>query len=157
MDVWSDCSAWSRRLLAAAELLPSYRHIRRRRYEDWWVHPDSGDAVVRTLLALGIHSLVLDAMAQGRPYTSDLIGRLRLADMGDAVTKRPGHELLAGLPALGEVDRLRVDVVRILTYDPASTLTAARLRAVAHGALHRLGKSVSAGDPVREDVAGMPR
>jgi hypothetical protein len=157
MDVWSDRAVWSRRLLAAAELLPNHRHMRRRRYEDWWVHPDSGDTVVRTLLALGIHSLVLDAMAQGLPYTPDLIERLRLADIGNAVTKRPDHELLAGLPALGEVDRLRVDVVRILTYDPASAPTAARLRALAHGALHRLGKSVSTEDPVCEDVAGMPR
>ncbi|WP_329251308.1 hypothetical protein OG223_22210 [Streptomyces sp. NBC_01478] len=157
MDVWSDCAAWSRRLLAAAELLSGYRHLRHRRYEDWWVHPDSADAVVRTLLALGIHSLVLDAMAQGRSYTPELIGRLRPADIGNAVTKRPDHELLAGLPALDEADRLRVDVVRILTYDPASALTAVRLRALAHGALHGLGKSVSAEDPVCEDVAGMPR
>lgn len=69
MDIWSDCSAWSRRILTAADRLSGYRHVRQRRFEDWWVHPDSADAVVRTLLALGIHSLVLDAMAQGRPYT----------------------------------------------------------------------------------------
>lgn len=157
MDVWSDCSAWSRRILAAAELLSGGPGMRHRRYENWGLHPDSADPLVRTLLALGIHSLVLDAMAQGRPYTPDLIGRLRLAEIGNAVTKRPDYELLAGLPTLGETDRLHVDVVRILTYDTASALTAARLRAVGHGALHRLVKSVSAEDPVCDDMDSDPR
>ncbi|MEV8545370.1 hypothetical protein [Streptomyces sp. NPDC051572] len=154
MDIWSDCSAWSRRILTAADRLSGYRHVRQRRFEDWWVHPDSADAVVRTLLTLGIHSLVLDAMAQGRPYTPDLIGRLRLAAVAYAVTKRPDHELLAGLPALGEIDRLQVDVVRILTYDDASALTAVRLRALVHSALHRLAESIAADDPVFDDVPG---
>ncbi|MFD4555026.1 hypothetical protein ACFWP5_12000 [Streptomyces sp. NPDC058469] len=63
------------------------------------------------------------------------------------MTKRPDHELLAGLPALGEIDRLQVAVVRILTYDNASALTAARLRTLVHSALHRLAESVSADDP----------
>ncbi len=154
MDIWSDCSAWSRRILAAADRLSGYRHVRQRRFEDWWVHPDSADVVVRTLLALSIHSLVLDAVAQGQPYTPEMIGRLRPADIGNVVTKRPDHELLAGLPALGEVDQLHVDVVRILTYDSASALTAARLRALVHSALHQLAKSVSAEDPVCDDIAG---
>ena len=91
--------------------------VRQRRYEGWWLHPDSGDVVVRTLLTLDIHALVLDAVAQGRPYTPAMIGRFRPASVAHAVTKRPDHELLAGLPALGEADRLRVDVLRILTCD----------------------------------------
>ncbi|MFD4555027.1 hypothetical protein ACFWP5_12005 [Streptomyces sp. NPDC058469] len=74
MDIWSDCSAWSRRILAAADRLSGYRHTRQRRYEGWWLHPDSGDAVVRTLLALSIHVLVPDAVAQRRPYTPAVIG-----------------------------------------------------------------------------------
>jgi hypothetical protein len=118
------------------------------------VHPDSAEVVVRTLLALSIHSLVLDAVAQGQPYAPEMIGRIRLADMADVVTKRPDHDLLAGLPALGEVDQLRVDVVRILTYDSASALTAARLRALVHSALHRLAKAVSAEHPVCDDIPG---
>ena len=154
MDTWQDCSAWSRRILTAADQLPGYRHVRQRRYEDWWAHPDSADAVLRTLLTLSIHSLVLDALAQGQPYTPAAIGRLRLAAVAHAVTERPGHELLAGLPALGEVDRPQVDVVRILTYDDASALTAARLRALVHSALHQLAKSVAADDPVCDDVPG---
>lgn len=154
MDIWSDCSTWSRRILTAADRLSGYRHDRQRRHEDWWVHPDSADAVVRTLLTLSIHSLVLDSVAQGQPYTPAMIGRFRLAAVAHTVTKRPDHELLAGLPALGETDRLQVDVVRILTYDDASTLTAARLRALAHSALHRLVESVTADDPVCDDVPG---
>ena len=116
MDTWQDCSAWSRRILTAADRLSGYRHVRQRRYEDWWVHPDSADAVVRTLLTLSIHSLVLDALAQGQPYTPAAIGRLRPADV-------------------------------ILTYDNASALTAARLRALVHSAPHRLAGSVVADRP----------
>lgn len=154
VDIWSDCSAWSRRILTAADRLADDRHIQRRRYENWRLHPDSADVLLRTLLTLSIHSLVLDALAQGQPYTPAMIGRFRLADVAHAVTERPDHELLAGLPALGEVDQLRVDVVRILTYDSASALTAARLRALVHNALHRLAESVSAEDPVCDDIAG---
>ncbi|WP_262064075.1 hypothetical protein [Streptomyces sp. STR69] len=152
MDVWSDCSSWSRRILAADDRLSGGPGVRHRRYENWGLHPDSADPLVRTLLALSIHSLVLDAVAQGQPYTPDMIGWLRLVDLADVVTKRPDYELLAGLPALGEVDRLRVDVVRILTYDSASALTAARLRTVVHGALRRLARSVSARDAVCDDI-----
>ncbi|MFJ3893117.1 hypothetical protein [Streptomyces sp. NPDC090083] len=154
MDIWPDCTAWSHRILTAADRLPDARLRRQQRYGNWRLHPGTADALLRTLLTLGIHALALDAQTQGKPHTPATIGRLRLADVADTVSRRPDHELLAGLPALDGTDRLHVDVVRILTYDSASALTAARLRTLAHGELLRLTASLPATDPVCDDIPG---
>ncbi|MFJ3307074.1 hypothetical protein ACIPSA_28945 [Streptomyces sp. NPDC086549] len=146
------CTMWSSRILNAADRIPGNREVRHRRYANWSMHPDSADALLPVLLALSIHSLVLDAVRQGRPSAVGMIGRIRLADVVRAATERPSHELFAGLPALDEDDRVLVDAVKILVYDAASVLHLARLGQTIRSTLGKLTAGLSASDPVCSDV-----
>ncbi|MFF4354951.1 hypothetical protein [Streptomyces sp. NPDC001530] len=108
--------------------------------------------MLKTLLALSIHALVLDAAAEGRPCQEDTIRRIRLADIEDTVTKRPSHELLAGLPRLSEDEQLRVDALRVLVYDDASALSLGRLSQLIRITLLNVAAGLSTPDPVCADV-----
>ncbi|MGW2721156.1 hypothetical protein [Streptomyces sp. NPDC001492] len=146
------CTTWSGRILNAADQTPGERADRHRRYRTWSMDPASADTLLNTLLALSIHALVLDAVSDGRPYTSDMIDRMRLADIEHAATKRPSHELLAGLPPLSEDEQLRVDAVKLLIYDDASALSLARLSQMIRITLMQLTAGLSASDPVCSDL-----
>ncbi|MFF7048176.1 hypothetical protein ACFY94_07410 [Streptomyces griseorubiginosus] len=147
------CTTWSGRIRNAADQIPGERTDRHGRYRTWSMNPASADALLDTLLALSIHALVLDAVSDGRPYTPDMIGCIRLADIEHAATKRPSHELLAGLPTLSEHEQLRVDAVKVLIYDNASALPLARLSQMIRITLMQLTAGLSASDPVCSDVA----
>jgi len=115
--------------------------------------PNSADPLLETLLALSIHSLVVDTVAQGHPFTPTVIDRLHLTDIENAATVRPHHELLAGLPRLGERDQHRVDAVKILIYDDASALHMGRLSQMVRGTLLQLKAGLSVDNPTCQDVA----
>jgi hypothetical protein len=83
-----------------------------------------------------------------------VIDRTPLADIATAATKRPHHELLAGLPPLGERDQLRVDALKILIYDSASALPLARLSQMIRITLLQLAASLPAENPACSDVPG---
>lgn len=103
------CMKWSSRILNAADQIPGERSDRHERYRTWSMNPASADALLQTLLALSIHSLVLDAITDGRPCMPETISQMRFADISHAATKRPSHELLAGLPPLSDDDHLSVN------------------------------------------------
>lgn len=146
------CIAWSGRILSAVDRMPGERARRHRRYGNWSMHPASADPLLEMLLALSIHSLVLDAVSDGRPWTADLIDHMRFADIAHAATGRPSHELLAGLPQLSDGEQLRVDAVKILIYDDASALPLGRLRETVRSTLIRLASSLPTADPVCCDI-----
>lgn len=82
-----------------------------------------------------------------------MIDRLRLADVEDAATERPSHELLAGLPDLNKADQVPVNAVRVLIYDDAFALPLARLRQMIRITLMQLTATLHASDPVCSDLA----
>ncbi|MGW9031193.1 hypothetical protein ACWGQ5_45575 [Streptomyces sp. NPDC055722] len=153
MGAWQMCTLWSSRILTAADRLPGERSDRHERYRSWSMNPDSADALLKTLLALSIHSLVLDAISDSRPYTPDMIDRIRLADIEHAATKRPSHELLAGLPDLDDDPQLLVNAVRVLIHDDASALALARLSQMIRITFLHLADNLSTSNPVCADVA----
>ncbi|MET8136200.1 hypothetical protein ABZV24_30390 [Streptomyces sp. NPDC005251] len=133
--------------------IPGERSDRHERYRTWSMAPASAEAPVKTLLPLSMHALVLDAVAEGQPRTEHLVQRLRLADIEDVATKRPPHELLTGLPHLGEDDRLRVDALRVLVYDHVSALPLARLSQMVRITLLNVATEVPTRDPACADIA----
>ncbi|MFE9883150.1 hypothetical protein [Streptomyces sp. NPDC005784] len=63
------------------------------------------------------------------------------------------HELLTGLPHLGEDDRLRVDALRVLVYDHVSALPLARVSQMVRITLLNVATEVPTRDPACADIA----
>ncbi|MFF9278918.1 hypothetical protein [Streptomyces griseosporeus] len=143
---------WSRRIIEAVDRIPGEHSDRHERYRTWSMAPASADALLQTLLALSIHSLIVDAVANGQPGTPDMIGGIRLADISRAATDRPSHELLAGLPHMPEDDQQRINAVTLLIRDHASALALGRLSQMIRIMLMNLTAAVSAADPVCSDL-----
>ncbi|WP_225828500.1 hypothetical protein [Streptomyces naphthomycinicus] len=139
--------------MEAADRLPGERNDRHERYRTWSLHPDSADALLQTLLALSIHSLIVDAVAGQETGTAGLVERLRIADIAWAAAERPSHELLAGLPPLPDDDRQRVNAVNIMIYDDASALTLGRLTQMIRIMLRQLTAAQRVTDPLCSDIA----
>ncbi|MDT0470130.1 hypothetical protein [Streptomyces gibsoniae] len=141
------CMIWSSRILNAADQIPGERGDRHERYRTWSMNPAPADTLLQTLLALSIHSLILDTIADGRPCIPETISQMRLADISHAATKRPSHELLAGLPSLGDDDHLSVNAVKVLIHDDASALPLARLSQMIRITLMQLTATLPSPDP----------
>ncbi|MGW0970037.1 hypothetical protein [Streptomyces sp. NPDC002516] len=152
MDVWVACVTWSERILRAVDRIPGERSDRLERYRTWSMGPATAETLLKTLLTLSIHALVLDAVAQGEADTGVLVQRFRLADIEAAVTARPPHELLAGLPRLGDEDQLHVDALRVLVYDDASALHLARLSQMVRISLMNVAAALPSSDPICADI-----
>ncbi|MFD5814142.1 hypothetical protein [Streptomyces sp. NPDC127038] len=152
MDVWVACVTWSERILRAVDRIPGERRDRLERFRTWSMAPVTAETLLKTLLTLSIHALVLDAVAQGEADTGALVRRLRLAEIEAAATARPSHELLAGLPRLGEEDQLHVDALRVLIYDDASALHLARLSQMIRISLMTIAAALPSSDPICADI-----
>ncbi|MFD5814057.1 hypothetical protein [Streptomyces sp. NPDC127038] len=68
------------------------------------------------------------------------------------MTARPPHELLAGLPRLGDEDQLHVDALRVLVYDDASALHLARLSQMVRISLMNVAAALPSSDPICADI-----
>ncbi|MFD8391911.1 hypothetical protein ACFV2N_22605 [Streptomyces sp. NPDC059680] len=134
--------------MEAADRIPGERSDRHERYRNWSMSPASADSLLQTLLALSIHSLALDMIADGQKDTAGLIDRIRLSAISHAATDRPSHELLAGLPHLNDTDQLHVNAVKILIYDDASALALARLSQMVRITLLQLTAILPTDDPM---------
>ncbi len=152
MDAWPQCTTWSRRIIEAVDRIPGERSDRHERYRTWSMSPTSADTLLQTLLALSIHSLVVDAVTDGQPGTPDLIGSIRLAEISRTATERPSHELLAGLPHVPEDDQQRINAVILLIRDHASALALGRLSQMIRIMLMRLAAIVPKPDPLCSDL-----
>ncbi|MCF3130125.1 hypothetical protein [Streptomyces olivochromogenes] len=157
MDTWKMCIALSRRIVTAADQIPEELTLRHRRFKNWSMNPKSADALLETLLALSIHSLVVDAAAHGNPDAAAVIQQTPLADIARAATVRPHHELLAGLPPLTEPDQLRVNALKVLIYDDASALPLGRLSQTARITMQQLAAAIGGEDPVCSDIPTDPQ
>ncbi|MGV9248874.1 hypothetical protein [Streptomyces sp. NPDC003710] len=154
MNAWQICTTLSSRIMQAADRIPGERTDRHQRYRNWSMDPATADSLLRTLLALSIHTLIMDTARNEKPYTPDMVERIRLTDISDAATQRPPHELLAGLTTLTDEDQLRVNAIKILIYDEASALPLARLSQMIRITLMRLAATSPNKDPVCSDVTG---
>ncbi|MFF0190807.1 hypothetical protein [Streptomyces sp. NPDC005244] len=153
VDRWAVCVAVSERLVDAADRIEGERIDRHERYRTWSMNPASAEELLKTLLALGIHALVMDAAARGDHDVERLVRQLRLTEIEDVVTKRPSHELLAGLPpGLSEGHRVRVAALRVLMYDDASALSLARLCQMIRISLLNVAAQMPASEPTCADV-----
>lgn len=152
MDFWTACVRASDRLMEAVDRIPGERSDRYERYRSWSMNPATAEGLLKTLLTLGIHALVLEAAPVEHHDSEWTVGRLPLADIEESVTKRPSHELLAGLPRLGESDQLRVNAVKVLIYDNASALHLARLCQMVRITLLNVAARLPATEPTCQDV-----
>ncbi|MCS0639783.1 hypothetical protein NX801_29930 [Streptomyces sp. LP05-1] len=84
---------------------------------------EPGEQLFATLTALTLHAATLDAVAAGRPLTTDTLRAIPLSTVAEAATAKRDYEFLAGLPAqtIDAADAAAVNRFRLATYSTGRT------------------------------------
>jgi hypothetical protein len=120
------------------------------------MHLPTADALTETLLGMAIHSLLIEAITEEQILSDEPLRDLRIDAIIEAVTQRPKHELLRGLPPTGasEQEEERISLVRLLVYDAVgrSAFQLERLSQNVRIVLLHLKGGVQQHDPTCADV-----
>jgi len=131
--------------------------VRYRKFRVWELDPEWGDALTSTLIALGLHCLTRDAEARGENSGTDFVRNAALADLVETLSKRPAHELLAGLPDdLSDRDVRLTQYFRLLIHhvDGTAALQLERLSLIACRTLLDLSARLPQTEPTLRDALG---